>query len=202
MAELAVVLASASERRRRLLEEAGLAFAVQPVEVDETLPEFGDPEQLATRLARDKALASARRPGGPRLVIGADTIVAVEQRGRMRLLGKPVDEREALQMLAWLSGTRHLVATGVCVVRAPELTERSDCERTWVCMRPITAAERAAYVASGEWRGKAGGYAIQDTADRFVLGLEEGGLDNVVGLPVERTLRLLASASAAGAGAP
>ena len=87
----------------------------------------------------------------------------------------------------------------------PGGAEASDSERTWVRMRAITEEERRAYAASGEWRGKAGGYAIQETADRFVTGLEGGGFDNVVGLPVERTLRLLRRAGwpagAADAGA-
>jgi septum formation protein len=113
------------------------------------------------------------------------------------LLGKPADEREADAMLASLSGSRHEVLTGVCVVRTHDLSQWSSFERTIVTMREITAAERAAYVASGEWRDKAGGYAIQESADRFVTGLEGGGFDNVVGLPVALARSLLARAGAA-----
>ena len=95
-------------------------------------------------------------------------------------------------MLEMLSGSRHMVATGVAVLRAKDGALRTGIERTFVSMREITPAERADYVASGEWQGKAGGYAIQETADRFVVRLEEGGLDNVVGLPVALVQRLLA----------
>lgn len=97
-------------------------------------------------------------------------------------------------MLRALSGTRHAVVTGVCVVRTPGQLALCEAERTWVTMRAITPAEIEAYVASGEWRDKAGGYAIQESADRFVTALEGGGFDNVVGLPVGLALRLLARA--------
>jgi septum formation protein len=94
-------------------------------------------------------------------------------------------------MLECLSGTRHAVVTAVCVALAPEGPCHLDEECTWVAMRTIEPAEVQDYVASGEWRDKAGGYAIQESADRFVLALEGGGFDNVVGLPVARTLGLL-----------
>ena len=94
-------------------------------------------------------------------------------------------------MLRALSGTRHRVITGVAVVRTIDGSERCDHETTWVTMREISEDEIGAYVASGEWRGKAGSYAIQETADRFVVGLDGGGFDNVVGLPVALTLALL-----------
>jgi septum formation protein len=94
-------------------------------------------------------------------------------------------------MLASLSGTRHAVVTGVAVRRARDGAEASAWERTWVTMRAILPAEVEDYVRSGEWEGKAGGYAIQETADRFVVRLEEGGFDNVVGLPVRLALELL-----------
>ena len=195
-----LVLASASARRRDLLAQAGLEFEVLPIDVPEDLAEFDDPVEACGQLARRKALARAATLAEEAFVIGADTVVAIEEpggRGRAsgwQLLGKPRDEQQAAEMLAGLSGTRHLVVTGVCVVRAPGAEAAVDVERTWVHMRPISAAEVAGYVASGEWRGKAGGYAIQETADRFVEALEEGGFDNVVGLPVERTLALLRAA--------
>jgi septum formation protein len=128
---------------------------------------------------------------GGACVIGADTIVALERAGRWTLLGKPTDARDAERMLALLSGSRHLVATGVAIVRTSDGSTRTGLERTFVTMREIPATERADYVATGEWQGKAGGYAIQENADRFVVRLEEGGFDNVVGLPVALTLRLL-----------
>src|SRR5207244_1499971 len=106
-------------------------------------------------------------------------------------LGKPADEAQARAMLAQLSGSRHQVITGVCVTRSGDLGLHEGFERTWVTMRAIASSEIDAYVASGEWRDKAGGYAIQETADAFVSALEGGGFDNVVGLPVALTLRLL-----------
>ena len=191
-----VLLASASPRRRELLAQAGLAFELGPVEVDETLAAFESPEQAALELATRKAQAAARarlarEPEAQLLVLGADTVVAVARGGRWTLLGKPADAGEARAMLASLGGTRHQVVTGVCAVRCPDLAVRCGSERTWVTMRDLGAAEVEAYVASGEWRDKAGGYAIQETADRFVTALEEGGFDNVVGLPVALALALL-----------
>ncbi len=197
-----IVLASASPRRRELLARAGLAFAIEPADVDESL--VGDPDPLAAArlLAERKARVVAERQRGLAFVLGADTVVAVargvEGAGH-DLLGKPASPAEAAAMLRRLSGTRHAVVTGVCVVRTPEFSVFLDAERTFVCMRVITPREIEDYVASGEWRDKAGGYAIQENAERFVTALEGGGFDNVVGLPVARTLALLA---AAGAPAP
>jgi septum formation protein len=196
-----IVLASASPRRRELLRAAGLEFEVGPVPVAEELGEFDDPARAALELARRKATATARplarAQASATWVIGADTIVAVQQGERWKLLGKAQDDLEAAGMLRQLSGTRHQVVTGVAVVRVRDLELWSACERTWVTMRAIAPAELAAYVASGEWRDKAGAYAIQESADRFVTALEGGGFDNVVGLPVQLTLELLRRAGAA-----
>ncbi len=197
-----IVLASASPRRHELLRAAGLEFTVRASSASEELPAGIDPEEGALLLAERKAQAVARelrRGAGaavaPAWVIGADTVVAVVARGEERLLGKPADAAEAARMLESLSGTRHRVVTGVCVV-VPDGTALSGAETTWVSMRPILPAEIAAYVASGEWRDKAGGYAIQESADAFVTHLAEGGFDNVVGLPVGLTLALLRRAGA------
>ncbi len=205
-----VVLASASPRRRDLLHAAGVEFVVAPADIDETVRPGLTPEEAARDLALQKAFAGAARwRGAPALVVGADTIVAVGDGAAAELLAKPEDAADAARMLGRLSGTRHRVVTGVAVVvtegQGPEGDRRlaptrpratAAYERTWVTMRPLAPAEVAAYVASGEWRGKAGGYAIQETADRFVTRLEEGGFDNVVGLPVGLTLRLLEDAQA------
>lgn len=193
-----IVLASASPRRRELLAAAGVPFEVRPADIPEELDEFpGDARAAALELASRKARAVAALQAPGTLVIGSDTVVAVPEAGSLRLLGKPADEAEARAMLAGLSGSRHQVLTGVSVCAAGGGEER-DVERTYVTMRPITTAEVDAYVASGEWRGKAGGYAIQENADAFVTALEEGGFDNVVGLPVALTLALLARAGAPG----
>lgn len=190
-----VVLASASPRRSALLGAAGLTFSVDPAHVAEDVPAGTAPVEAARLLAERKARCVAARTAPPALVLGADTIVAVTGPGGFELLGKPVDERDAARMLGLLSGTRHRVVTGVCVAVAGSPVVHVDHEETEVTMRALTGGEIAAYVASGEWRDKAGGYAIQEQAEAFVTALEGGGFDNVVGLPVARTLALLALAS-------
>jgi len=193
-----LVLASASPRRRELLEQAGMAFTVEVSAVDESLHPRTPPEEAALELAERKAREVAHRlRARDALVLAADTIVAVDLVGRGPvMLGKAADEREAGEMLRTLSATRHRVITGVCALRTRDLSLARGFERTYVTMRAISEAELAAYVASGEWQDKAGAYAIQETADRFVTQLEEGGFDNVVGLPVELSLRLLAELDA------
>jgi septum formation protein len=191
-----LVLASASPRRRELLTAAGLDFAVVPADVDERVAAGADPESAARELAERKARAVARRLAtapGERWIVGADTVVALAlgAPAPWRLLGKPADAAEARAMLGALSGSRHLVVTGVCALRASDGRAAVASESTWVRMRAIEAPEVEAYVASGEWRDKAGGYAIQESADRFVLSLEGGGFDNVVGLPVALVRELL-----------
>lgn len=188
-----LILASASPRRRELLAAAGVAFEVEASAADEGFDPAWTPEEVARRLAERKAEAvAAKHAGEHALVLAADTVVAVEVAGRPLLLEKPADAADARRMLGLLSATRHRVVTGVCARScAPGGLFVSDRERTWVRMRRIEPAEIEAYVASGEWRDKAGGYAIQETADRFVVGLEEGGFDNVVGLPVALALRLV-----------
>ncbi len=196
-----IVLASASPRRRDLLTSAGFAFRVEVSHVDEEAVAIEDPVAQASELARRKACAvverlRARRAATDTWVVGADTVVAVPLAAGTRILGKPADETEAEEMLGLLSSSRHAVITGVCVARADREDVIVGSETTWVTMRVIEPAEIAAYVASGEWRDKAGGYAIQENADRFVLSLEGGGFDNVVGLPVPLTRALLERAGA------
>lgn len=182
-----IVLASASPRRRQLLHAAGLTFEVDVPDVDESFDPALDPLAAARTLAERKARAVARRQRGRGVVVlAADTIVAVGPDGAVRYLGKPADAHEARAMLALLSGTRHRVVTGVCALDVDRDRVAVDAETTFVTMRAILPAEIEAYVASGEWRDKAGGYAIQESADRFVTALEGGGFDNVVGLPVAR----------------
>jgi len=190
-----IVLASASPRRRRLLAQAGIAFEVRVSGVDETHDPGGRPEDIAEELARRKATAVAKESDFEEaLFLGADTVVALQQEGGWSFLGKPAHAQEAREMLARLSGTRHAVVTGVCVVRGVDGEAFLDSERTWVLMREIKPEEIDAYVESGEWEDKAGGYAIQESADAFVEALEGGGFDNVVGLPLELTKELLSAA--------
>lgn len=194
-----ILLASGSPRRRDLLAGAGLEFAVEPSDADEAPPPGAGAEEIACALAERKAReVAARHAGEDLLVVGADTVVALAGGERERLLGKPANAGEARAMLRALSGSRHRVVTGVAVVRSRDGRCRAGFERTWVTMRAIAPEEVEAYVESGEWRDKAGGYAIQETADAFVTGLEEGGLDNVVGLPVRLTLELLRAAGGRG----
>ena len=187
-----ILLASASPRRRELLGRAGVSFEIEPADVDEKTEET-DPVFVARMLAERKARKIASLHSGEEdlLVLGADTVVGVSLDGGQRLLGKPVGEEEARFMLRTLSGVAQDVVTGICCIRCGDQRMEIDHERTRVHMRPITQPEIDAYVESGEWRGKAGGYAIQETADRFVTHLEEGSFENVVGLPIERTKELL-----------
>lgn len=180
-----IVLASASPRRASLLREAGIAFRVLPAAIDETIPPGREPLAAARDLAEAKAQAVRPRVRG--VVLAADTLVVA---GDGEILGKPIDAQDARRMLRKLSGTTHSVVTGVAVDRDEPPARVVDLVETRITMRPMTAAEIDAYVASGESDGKAGGYAIQETADRFVTRVE-GSWSNVVGLPMERVLEIL-----------
>ena len=179
----ALILASASPRRAALLAEIGIVpDQILDPGIDETLAKNETPRALARRLARAKAAAIS--PAG-RFVLAADTVVAV---GR-HILQKPADESAAASALALVSGRRHRVVTAV-IVRAPDgrVGERT-CE-TVVAFARLSADQIAAYLTSGEWRGKAGGYAIQGRAASFVRFLS-GSYSNVVGLPLFETAQLL-----------
>jgi septum formation protein len=183
-----LVLASASPRRRDLLAQIGLApDTVAPADIDET-PLRGElPRPHALRLARAKAAAAATAGDPAAFVLAADTVVAA---GR-RILGKPADAAEAARFLALLSGRRHRVVTAVALHHAGRITERAV--ETAVKFKRLSEAEIAAYLASGEWRDKAGGYAIQGRAAAFVPWIG-GSYSNVVGLPLTETLALLRGA--------
>jgi len=180
-----LVLASASPRRLELMSRIGLIpDVVEPAAIDETPGRKELPAQLALRLARDKASAvAARHPGA--WVLGADTVVAC---GR-RILPKADDADEAGRCLAMLSGRRHRVHGGIAIV-APDGAKRARRVTTVVSFKRLTAGEIAAYLETGEWRGKAGGYAIQGAAGAFVTALN-GSYFNVVGLPLYETLAVL-----------
>ena len=183
MAEL--VLASASPRRLDLLARIGVVpAAVDPADIDETATSGEIPRVHAARLAREKALAVAARHAGA-VVLAADTVVAC---GR-RILPKADDEATARSCLALLSARRHHVLTAVAMIDASgRLRERlSD---TIVTFKSLTAAEIDGYIATGEWSGKAGGYAIQGRAEAFVRYLA-GSHSGVVGLPLHETRNLL-----------
>lgn len=180
-----LILASASPRRLDLLAQIGVVpDAVEAADIDET-PVAGElPRQNAARLARAKAQAIAdRNPGA--LVIGADTVVACGG----RILPKAEDEKTALRCLELLSGRRHRVYGGIAVI-LPDGSVRSRLVKTRVRFKRLTSQETAAYLQSGEWQGKAGGYAIQGRAAVFVANIN-GSYSNVVGLPLYETAALL-----------
>jgi septum formation protein len=178
-----LVLASASPRRQELLRNAGIAFEVQPADIPEAQLPRESAKDCAERLAREKALAVARqRPHD--CVLGADTVVVVGS----ELLGKPSDAADAARMLRMLSGRQHQVITGVCLVVDGKPSVAS--ETTLVTMSEITGQEIADYIATDEPMDKAGAYAIQGIASRWIPRIE-GDYSNVVGLPVALVFRML-----------
>lgn len=180
-----LVLASASPRRRELLARIGLVpAACEAPDIDETVGRGELPRDLARRLALAKGTAVARRHAGA-FVLAADTVVA---RGR-RILPKAQEENVARDCLALLSGGWHRVHTGVSVIDAKGQAH-SRLVETRVRMKRLSAAEIDAYIAGGEWRGKAGGYAIQGSAAAFIPEIK-GSYSSVVGLPLYETYTLL-----------
>jgi nucleoside triphosphate pyrophosphatase len=183
-----LILASNSPRRRELLRNAGFQFDVRPSGIEENRLPGESPENFARRLARDKALDVARQSNPASLVLGADTVVAING----EILGKPVDAADAARMLRMLSGHTHRVITGVCLVRAQEAVLAWTHETTLVTFRTLTEEEIGSYVESGEPFDKAGGYAIQGLASRFVPRIE-GCYFNVVGLPIPLVYEMVRS---------
>ena len=180
-----LVLASSSPRRRELLGRLGVPFLIDPSGADETPLPGEQAEALAARLALVKAReVAARHAEG--LVIGADTVVS--RRGR--LLGKPRDAAEAMEMLRALRGGPHLVVTGLAVVRAEDGAIRTAAVPATVVMRRYSDAEIAAYVATGDPLDKAGAYGAQGRGGRLIARID-GPFLTVVGLPLEELLSLL-----------
>jgi septum formation protein len=207
-----LVLASASPRRHELLRNAGISFTVQPANIDETPLAGEPPRECAERLALEKALAVWRTRPQDR-VLGADTIVVVDE----TILGKPIDDEDAVRMLGLLSGRVHRVITGVCLVgtvisgqwpvtseaapgaasqssfeilRTENRELRTASETTLVTMSELSDDEIREYVVTGEPMDKAGAYAIQGIASRWIPRIE-GDYSNVVGLPVALVYRML-----------
>jgi septum formation protein len=181
-----LILASASSRRAEILRDAGIPFEVYAVPVDEAPRPSESVKKMVARLAEEKARAAAAQIREPAIIIGADTLVEVGG----EILGKPRDAAEACEMLTSLSGRTHRVLTGLCVLRVPDGVVRSALENTSVTFAPLTQKEIADYVASGEPFDKAGGYAIQGRAGRYITRIE-GCYFNVVGLPLARLYALL-----------
>ena len=190
-----IVLASASPRRRQLLEDAGLRFRVHAVDADETLDDnlLEEPLEAVKKLAERKAKAAVEELvddeyDGTMVVIGSDTMVVL----RGEIFGKPVDAADAERMLRALSGCGHDVNTAVSVwvVHAPKCQDvglfyRTFVDTTYVYFKDLTEEQIAEYIASGDPFDKAGSYGIQSGAGAFVDHIE-GSLDTVIGLPVER----------------
>ncbi len=190
MPKARLILASASPQRRQLLLEGGYDFEVHPADIDEDdYPPQILPADLAQRLAMLKAQALVDRFGSE-VILAADTVVAFGDTP----LGKPADEAEALTMLQLLSGTTHVVITGVTVLKPAVNFSISTRVMSAVRMRSWSEKELHRYVAGGDWKGKAGGYGIQDQrTDPFVIRMA-GSHSNIIGLPMEATSELLASA--------
>jgi septum formation protein len=192
-----LILASASPRRAELLRAAGYAFAVAPPDVDEDSPAARlPPEPLARFLADAKADAvAARFPDD--VTLAADTVVELASAS----LGKPADEADAFAMIRRLAGRAHRVITGVAVRHPARQVALSETAVSEVRMPPLTDQQIDVYVAAGRWRGKAGGYGIQD--QNPIVTLLTGSLTNVIGLPMELVAPLLTRAGIsphAGAG--
>lgn len=184
------ILASASPRRRHLLEHAGYRFTVVPSSVDETPYEAAanDSELLSRQLALAKAAdVSARFP--EMLVLAADTVVDYDG----HIIGKPDDAAHAEAITRKLFSKPHKVITGVALVCIGRGVEVVEADVTTVYPRPLTEAQIAEHIAGGNWEGKAGAYGIQETGDVFVERIE-GSFTNVMGLPMERVGRLLGAA--------
>jgi septum formation protein len=195
-----LILASASPRRHELLRNAGIPFMAQPANIDESPRPGESARHCAERLASEKASTVFRKSPG-QFALGADTIVVVDG----EILGKPRDQADAMRMLRLLSGRTHQVITGVCLIGPTlgtanqklsiELKEASEfkdtrSETTLVTMLPLSEEDIRSYVASGEPLDKAGAYAIQGAASRWIPRIE-GDYFNVVGLPVALVYRML-----------
>jgi septum formation protein len=189
-----LVLASASPRRQELLRNAGIPFTVRPANFPEIPLDGEKPRAYAERMAREKAQATLRQQSG-KLVLGADTIVVVDD----EILGKPLDEADASRMLHLLSGRTHQVITGVCLVSAALRTENQQLETgfedtrsetTLVTMTKLSDDDIRSYIATREPMDKAGAYAIQGVASRWIPRIE-GDYFNVVGLPVALVQKML-----------
>jgi septum formation protein len=182
------VLASASPRRQELLRNAGIDFVVQPADIREEPFEGEAPIVFAERMAREKAHRVLSTDYSNRTILAADTVVSL---GPL-ILGKPVDNDDAARMLQLLSGRRHLVTTAVCLLRNGFEDVRS--ETTAVDFAPLAPDDVRAYVSTGEPMDKAGAYAIQGLASRWITKIE-GDYYNVVGLPVDLVWRMLREGS-------
>jgi septum formation protein len=179
-----LILASASPRRAELLQQVAVRFEVRAVDIDETPMKGESPMDYVSRLALEKARAVKHDcPASDVLVLGSDTAVIVDG----EILGKPDDKQHALTMLRKLSGKTHCVLTSVAVIGQQELCVVND---NRVTFEKTSEQDLQWYLSTGEWEGKAGGYAIQGKAAMFISRLE-GSFSGVMGLPLYETSQLL-----------
>jgi septum formation protein len=178
-----LILASSSLQRAEILANAGLPFSVLSSAVDESPYPGETPAALVQRLANAKADLVTARAVGPAIILAADTVIVLDD----KILGKPGTVENARRMLQQLSGRKHSVLTGVAMIRLPDGERRQFTESTLVHFRPITEEELSSYLATEEPYDKAGAYAIQGQAGRYIPRIE-GCYFNVVGLPLSRVL--------------
>ncbi len=191
-----LLLASASPRRRELLDSLGIGFDALAPDIDESLRDYLPPSERVLALAVDKARASAAAApsSAPRLVLGADTLVSIEDSDAPAIvLGKPSDEAEARAMVRLLQGRTHLVHTGIALVDRSSGSARTALSSSSVSFAPMSETEIGEYLASGDWKGAAGAYRIQGRAALHIDKLE-GSWSCVVGLPIRELYVILRSA--------
>jgi len=181
-----LILGSASTRRAEILRDAGYHFSILSSAIDETPYSDESPQDLVQRLANTKADLAAARAVGPAILIAADTEVVLDG----HIFGKPRSSDDARRMLEKLSGRTHAVLTGVCLIRLPDVERISFVETTLVTFASLTEEEITRYLATGEPHDKAGAYAIQGCAARYIPRIE-GCYFNVVGLPLARLQQAL-----------
>lgn len=185
MTETKIILASASPRRRQLLEWAELHFEVVVMETDESFPENIDKEAIAIHIARNKALAVANKIEAEQLIVAADTIVVVDD----CILGKPANREDAIRMLQLLSGKKHRVITGVAMIKGSREFVFADI--TEVDFHPLTDDQIRFYVDRYKPYDKAGAYAIQEWIGVIGIKTIQGDFYNVMGLPVSRVVKAI-----------
>jgi septum formation protein len=180
-----IILASGSPRRKQFMEELGLTFTLCPVTIDETPSPGEPPEIFVSRMAREKGEAASSIHGDCWIVSG-DTVVSLDQ----KIMGKPADEAEALDMLMSLAGREHVVMTGICLLHDEKKKFACKTVSTRVVFSDYSKAIAALYIRSGESLDKAGGYAIQGKGAVLVKAIE-GSYTNVVGMPLNELLEML-----------
>src|SRR3989344_2643827 len=181
-----IILASSSPRRKRLLEEAGFMFAVDPSHFDESKVTTRDPHEMVKQLSLEKAREVAKRHPNS-IIIGADTTVFCEG----QILEKPRDMEDAKRMLRFLSGKVHSVITGITIINTETNQEVTEVEESKVFFKNITEQQIDEYIETGEAMDKAGAYAIQEGLSQHFVEKTEGDYTNIVGLPIELVKRIL-----------